>query len=319
VPRLLVEVAVGVTIALALVSARMSLQPIVGDRAPFTVVTLGMVIACVIAGWRSGLVAVAVGQSFTWYAVIEPRWSFALPDSQRAAAVALSTFAQFLILIVVALYQKEVAQGLRERERRAELLQHALGEIDHRTRNNYQAVLAVIRLQAQRATEPKVQAALQQVANRIEAIAGASQRLALRSGELDTVRLDEHLCELCEQIERGLSRQEIEVQCDIPEVPAEASRAMSISLIVNELVTNALKHAFVEGANGRVKVFGKMNATGLELTVEDNGSGIKNGHLRKRTGLGTKLVEDFVRQLGAVHETMSSDRGTVHRLVIPEL
>ena len=95
--------------------------------------------------------------------------------------------------------------------------------------------------------------ALHQVADRIQAIANASQRLALRSGDLESVRLDDHLCGSVEQIERGLSRDGIDVDCEVEEITASADKATSIAIIVNELVTNAIKHAF-DGEGGPVRV-----------------------------------------------------------------
>ena len=145
------------------------------------------------------------------------------------------------------------------------LLDHALNEIDHRTRNNHQTVLALIHLQAQRSTHDGVKDALQQVADRIQAIAQATERLALRSGDLERVRLDDHLCGLCEQIERGLSRQNVNVSCDVEEITTSADKAIPIAIIVNELVTNALKHAFDGRDQGQVVVTGRMNG---ELQAE---------------------------------------------------
>ncbi len=197
-----------------------------------------------LAGWRSGLVALVLGQLLIWYAIVPPYFSFEIPDGERLGGLLIATFSQALVLLVIALYQREVDKGTAERERRMDLLDHALNEIDHRTRNNHQTVLALIHLQAQRSTDDGVKSALQQVADRIQAIAHATERLALRSGDLERVRLDDHLCGLCEQIERGLSRQNVSVDCDVEEITTSADKAIPIAIIVNELVTNALKHAF---------------------------------------------------------------------------
>jgi two-component sensor histidine kinase len=221
-------------------------------------------------------------------------------------------------LLILGLYQREIDKGVAERDRRMELQEQALREIDHRTRNNYSTVLALIQLQTQRTKEPKVKDALQQVGDRIQAIAGASDRLAIRSGDLDRIRLQDHLCELVDQIERGMARDGIEVECDVDAVSASADAATSISIIVNELVTNAIKHAFNGESPGSVWVRGKAGAT-FELTVEDDGRGIASSRRSDRSGLGTKLVESFVRQLDAKHEVVSTESGTTHRLFIPDL
>lgn len=297
-------------------AARLPFVSIFGDRAPYALIFVAVVTAAVLAGWRSGLVALIVGQLVTWYVIVPPYNSFALPDSERAFGLAIASVSQLLVLIVIGLYQREVDKGTAERERRMELLNHALNEIDHRTRNNHQTVLALVQLQAQRSADDGVRAALHQVADRIQAIAHASERLALRSGDLEHVRLDDHLCGLCEQIERGLSRQHVNVSCDIEEITTSADKAIPIAIIVNELVTNALKHAFDGRENGQVSVKGRMNGE-LKLTITDNGVGMQGRSTAKRGGLGTKLVENFARQLGARHEVVSTETGTTHAFVIP--
>jgi two-component sensor histidine kinase len=130
--------------------------------------------------------------------------------------------------------------------------------------------------------------------------------------------LDDHLCGLVQQIERGLSRDGIYVDCDVDEVTADADKATSISIIVNELVTNAIKHAFNGEGSGRVRVSGRSGDQ-FELIVADDGGGMRPSRRKDSTGLGTKLVESFARQLGAKHQVTSTGEGTTHRLLIPAL
>ena len=305
-------------VAVAMVLLRLPFAAIAGDRAPYSLNFLAVVIAAVLAGWRGGLVALIAGQALIWYAVVPPYYSFGVPDSERLGGLVLATLSQALVLLVITLYQREVDKGTAERERRMALLDHALNEIDHRTRNNHQTVLALIHLQAQRSTHDGVKEALQQVAERIQAIAQATEKLALRSGNLERVRLDDHLCGLCEQIERGLSAQHIQIECQVEEITTTAEQAIPIAIIVNELVTNALKHAFDGREEGRVVVSGRMNGA-LKVTVADNGVGMKTNGGPQRGGLGSKLVDSFARQLGARHEVISSETGTTHDIVIPKV
>jgi two-component sensor histidine kinase len=300
-----------------MVLLRFPFWSLTGDRAPYALNFLAVVIAAVLAGWRGGLVALAVGQLLISYLLVPPFYSIDIADSERLGGLIVTTVSQALILVVIALYQREVDKGTAERERRMELLGYALREIDHRTTNNYQTVLALIHMQAQRSNGAELQDALHQIADRIGAIAKASGKLALQSADLESVRLDDYLCELCGDIEHGLSRAEVEVDCDIMPCTVGPDRAVALSIIVNELVTNSLKHAFADGASGRVSVSGKVNGGGLELTVSDNGDGFKPTKSRTRVGLGTKLVESYVRQLGATYYVDSSDDGTSHRILVP--
>lgn len=312
------EIAIGLAAPLLMLALRLPLHGFAGDRAPYAFMFIAAALATLLAGWRSGVLAVVAGQLLTWYFVLDPPWSFALPHPQLRGGLVIATLAQLLTVLVIALYQREVDGGAAERERRLALLDEALKEIDHRTRNNYQTVLAMVDLQARRAADDQVREALRQVADRIQAIAGASEQLAVRSKDLDAVRLDAHLCGLVQQIERGISREEIEVECDVDQVTASPDTATSISIIVNELVTNAIKHAFNGEGTGHVWVTGKSGRE-FELVVGDDGRGIEAAKRDGHNGLGTKLVESFARQLGAKHQVTSSEKGTTHRLVIPRL
>ncbi|MEO6224753.1 MAG: sensor histidine kinase [Sphingomicrobium sp.] len=317
VPSLVVELGVGVALALVATGARYALTPLIGDIAPYTFVFVAVALATVIAGWRGGLVALIVGQALVWFAILGP---LHLPSDPRNnfRGLIVATLSQLVLLGTVALYQREVDRGTADREKRLSLLDDALKEIDHRTRNNYQTVLAMIDLQMRRSSDDNVREALRQVCDRIQAIANASKQLAVRSGGLDVVKLDDHLCGLVGQIERGLARREIGVECDVDEVSASADTATSISIIVNELVTNALKHAFNGEGSGTVRVSGR-EGTPFELIVADNGSGMDATRKQDHHGLGTRLVDSFARQLGARHQVTSTSEGTTHRLLFPRL
>ena len=319
VPPILVEVSVGIVVAAVLVSARLALGGFAGDRAPYAFNFLGIVLAAVVAGWRAGLITLVVGQLLTWFLIVGPGLSAGAIASDRFGGLVIATASESLILLVIALYQREVAKGVTEREKRMDLLARALEEIDHRTRNNYQTVLALVQLQAQRSKDAGVQDALQQVADRIKAVTRATEHLAVRSDDIGTVRLRAHLCELCEQVERGLSRDGVRVQCDVEDLAASTEKAIYLSIIVNELVTNALKHAFEDSSEGLIRVASEQHSKGVTIIVEDNGRGLQKAPSRSKGGLGSRLVDRFARELGCEHEVVSSANGTTHRLQIASL
>lgn len=325
VPKPVVELFVGLFAAVLTVGARMPLDPVLDERAPYVFVFLGIVVASLLAGWRSGLVALFCGQALTWFAVIEPRLSFAIADSARAAGLVVGTISELLILGAIALYQREIDAASLEREGRIDLLRQALREIDHRTKNNYQTVLSLLQLQSRRVGNSEARHALQIAADRIEAIALVSQQLAHRSEDLRQVRLGDHLRRLCTQVERGLVGDGVTVDCDVEEVPVSADKAIEISIIVNELITNSLKHAFPDRESGTIRVSSRARNGGVELVVGDDGCGLGNPAngcqpiSGASAGLGSKLIETFVRQLGASHVISSGERGTIHRIQVPSL
>jgi two-component sensor histidine kinase len=319
VPPAVVEIGIGLLSALLFLAVRVALIPVAGDRAPYSFVFLGIVISALLAGWRSGAVTLITGQILAWTVIASRATSLPVGAAERWGALIIASFSQAVILLIIALYQREVAKNAQERERRVELLDQARREIDHRAKNNYQTVLSLVELQAARAEGPATRDALRQVADRIAAISVATEHLAIRNEDLSTVRLRDHLCGLCTQLERGLARGEIQVECDVADVVASADTATQLAIIVNELVTNALKHAFADGRRGVVRVQSKLTGKGLELEVSDNGCGIDGQSPSAGSGLGRKLVDNFARHLNAKHDVSSSADGTVHRLMVPAL
>lgn len=315
VPPLVVEIAVALVVTGLLSILRIAVMPWAGDRAPYALVFVAAVAASVLAGWRSGLLAILIGQLLVWTLVVGPV-SGAIQRSYLIGGLALATFAQLVAVAIITLYQREVERAWSQREAQVDLIHQALAEIDHRTVNNYQTVLSLILAQARRADAP-VKEALQQVADRINAIALASKQLALSSDSLAEVRVTHHLGELCRQIKQGLSRPGVSVECQLEDVGVDAEQAIAMSILVNELVTNALKHAFPDDRHGEIHVSLGKSGEGLLLEIADNGVGMKRSARSRGTGLGTRLVATFTKQLRARHEIETGDGGTRHRFLVP--
>jgi len=315
VPPPVVEIAVGVGVAVLLTLVRFPFFPLIGDRAPFALVYVAMVGATVLAGWRSGLITLALGQLMAWYLIVDPA-NYSQRPHQYVESFIVTTLSQLFILVIVWLYQREVDRAWSQREAQVDLIHQALAEMDHRTLNNYQTVLALVSAQARRADAP-VKAALEQVSARIRAIAMASKQLAIGSQSLEEVRAAHHLGELCTELQQGLSRPGITLESDFEDIGLSADEITWVSVLVNELVTNALKHAFPDDRKGVIRVALRKTQGGLDLIVEDDGVGMKGGARGSGSGLGTRLVQTFSKQLRATHQLDSGAGGTRHRIHIP--
>ena len=313
-PPAVVEVAIGAGMALLIFGLRLLLYPWIGETAPLAPVFVGIAAAVVLAGWRSALLTLALGEFLIWVFIMAPRGVLGPKDAVPVNTLIVATLAELLIIAIVGLYQHEVERAWSKRESQLGLLQQALKEIDHRTSNNYQTVLALVLAQAKTAKAAETKGALQQIADRIRAIASVSTKLAVASEDLDEIRVAEHLDELCKQIERGLSRSGVRLHCDFEDMVLGADKTVCISIIVNELVTNALKHAFPEGRAGTISITLARQRGAVELVVADDGVGMNKSAAPKGTGLGTRLVDTFVKQLRAKHEVTSDGGGTRHRI-----
>jgi two-component sensor histidine kinase len=313
-PRPLTEALTGVVIAGALIGLRLAMTPFVGETAPFALALLAMVLATLVAGWRSGLVAILLGITLIWYFVLEPRRSFGLSPA-TATSLAFVAATGGLILLALYLYQREVRAGELDRARRINFLAHALREMDHRTRNNFQIVTSLLQLQANRSGNAEAKAALGEAVERLKAVSSVYDSLSLSSQGLGTVRLQDQLQEICDRVRDGLLPERVALETAFEPMLVPHETGACIGIVVNELVVNACKHAFPD-RSGCIRVTARRDGSRALIAVADDGRGMP-GSARARRGLGTRLVEAFVKRISAESEIRSSATGTVHTITVP--
>ena len=313
-PRPVTEVAVGVGITALFAGLRIALAPIVGPVAPFALSIIAVLLAALIGGWRSGLVAMLLGSALIWYFVLPVERSFVIQDTSTAITLVAGVLTEAVIVLALGLYQREVRAGQLERTRRINFLGHALREMDHRTKNNFQIVTSLLTLQASRSSSAEVKAAIGEAAERLKAVAAVYAALAPSSQGLASVRLQDQLQEICDQIRRGIMTDGVTLSTELEPILVPHETAVAIGIVVNELVTNACKHAFPDGRGHiQVRVWREDGAALLE--VEDDGCGFVAG--AAKPGLGSRLVTAFLQRLKGRSDLRSSPEGTVHRIRIP--
>ncbi len=308
------EVAVGVGVTALFVGARLALWPLLGEVAPFALGIVAVVIAALLGGWRSGLVSMVLGAGLLWYFVLPPQFSFELQTTAAALTLGAGLFTEAVILLALGLYQREVRAGEIERARRINFLGHALREMDHRTKNNFQIVTSLLTLQATRSGSEEVKSALNEAAERLKAVAAVYDALAPSSQDLGSVRLQDQLQEICDQIRRGIMPDSIALSTELEPILVPQESAVAIGIIVNELVTNACKHAFGEGG-GSIRVKAWRDGKAAVVEVADDGRGFVAGVAKP--GLGSRLVTAFLQRLKARSDVQSSPEGTTHRIRVP--
>ena len=192
-----------------------------------------------------------------------------------------------------------------------------LQELTHRVKNSLQIIASMVRIEAQSHKSGEGKAALERVSLRIDALG----RLYSQLSKADTVKAVDaatYLDELCRDLISSVHKENgtsIVLETDIESELLPTHRAIPIGLIVNELVTNAVKYAFPGEAKGTVKVTLKRLPGELRLTVADDGQGLDPR--RADSGLGGQLVEGFAQQLGGQVERESHSQGTTVRLILP--
>jgi two-component sensor histidine kinase len=188
-----------------------------------------------------------------------------------------------------------------------------LSEMGHRVANSLQIVASILMLKSRSVESKESRGHLEDAHRRVMSVASLQQHLKA-SGKGEEVEVSSYLSKLCETLVESMipekDRVTLKVVAGAGTVPSE--QAVSIGLIVTELVMNALKHAFPANVKaGRVLVGYEVNGKDWKLSVSDNGSGLPEKLSKKQTGLGTTLVKALAQQLEAQVETVSSGKGTL--------
>lgn len=177
-----------------------------------------------------------------------------------------------------------------------------LKEIHHRVKNNLQVIASLLRLQSRYLKDDQSRAMFEESQNRVHAISLVHEKL-YRAGDLARIDFYDYLTTLAKGLADGWKGTgvPVEVVVEPTGVQLGVDIAIPCGLIVTELVTNALKHAFANARSGLIRIAAVPEPEGwLKLTVQDNGAGMPEGVDYRRSGsLGLELVGSLVRQLGA--------------------
>ncbi|MDF2695860.1 MAG: family ATPase [Labilithrix sp.] len=215
----------------------------------------------------------------------------------------------------VAELEAERDAALREREDRESALaekEALLKEVHHRVKNNLQLICSLLNLQAAGAPSPAVAELFADSRNRVRSMALVHENL-YRAGNFARVHMATHLENLCAHLQRSYRScgQNTALDVRAGELYLDIDRAMTCGLIVNELVSNSLKHAFPGDRHGRVEIeLRDVDADRWLLTVADDGVGLPpRVGAPNAASLGLQLVDDLVHQLQGKLST-SRERGT---------
>lgn len=193
-----------------------------------------------------------------------------------------------------------------------------LNEVHHRVKNNLQVITSLLRLEAGRSDHLVVKTVLADMQGRIRSMALLHETL-YRSGIFASADLAHYLRELAIQAFRAQAGggAAIELKLDLTPVMVSMDKATPCGLLVNELISNCLKHGFPDGRNGEVMLTLKLlpDTQQAHLTVSDNGVGLPVDFEAKReASLGLQLAADLARQIGGELEIGS---GSMFSVVFP--
>ena len=173
-----------------------------------------------------------------------------------------------------------------------------LKEIHHRVKNNLEVVSSLLALQSARISDPDVQEAMLSSQNRVQSMGILHQKL-YQSEHLAFIEMNDYFINLSQNILNSYdATNRVRVEFPMQPLDLDVDRAISVGLIVNELLTNALKYAFPTGQLGRISLsLAEVENGILELKIADNGIGKTPNARPQGTGFGTQLVDLLTRQL----------------------
>jgi PAS domain S-box-containing protein len=185
-------------------------------------------------------------------------------------------------------------------------------EIHHRVKNNLQIITSLLKLQASYVKDKKALELFEESQNRVQSMSLVHQKL-YQSKDLGRINFGEYAKTLVSNLSQslGVNAKSIKVNVDTDNVYLTLDTAIPGGLIINELLTNSVKHAFNDRENGLVWVRIKQNENSGSIEIEDNGIGLpKNFDLKNSSSFGLKLVSTLIEQIKGELK-IESNNGTI--------
>jgi two-component sensor histidine kinase len=206
--------------------------------------------------------------------------------------------------------QKSISQSLKEKD-------IMLAEIQHRVKNNLAIISGLLNLQLEKAPCDVSKKLMTESKNRVMSISMVHDRL-YRKDNLSKIDLKLYLSELTKEIIKSfpINNKEINIEEDLDTVTIELTKAVPIGLIINEIITNCIKHAFHNTSNPFIKLKMKIVYDRIHLSLSDNGPGFPDNSNLNDASLGLSLIESLSDQIDA-KVAFRTDNGACVSIVFP--
>lgn len=206
--------------------------------------------------------------------------------------ISLSSFFVFLLYRKVKKQKDVISDTLDEKET-------LLREIHHRVKNNLQVISSLLSLQSRYIQDSKAQEAVSEGQNRVKSMALIHQKLYQDSSLMGVEALD-YIQSLTETLKStySLNTDKIEIDYEVDNITIDVDTIIPIGLILNELISNAFKHAFPDNQEGKVSISLKEENNRLNLSVEDDGVGTPD-NVKTSDSFGMRMIQSLARKLEA--------------------
>lgn len=314
---------VAVAAWLLALAARFSVDPLLGNGFPFLTFFPAILLSAFVCGRGPGVLCALLSIVSAWYWFIVPRHSFAL-DGTSALAIGFFVLISVVDIVVIDLLSQVTRQLEKTQEQSQALLAQRttlFQELQHRVANNLALVGSVLAVQERQLRHnPEATEALREARRRFELFSRIHRRL--HDPAAADQPLGERLREMCHDILQAAEADH--VQCEVraaADLVFDIDRTTVLSMIVLEVISNAVKHAYGPGQHGCITVsLQPLDAQQLELAITDDGRGMPEGYDSRRSErLGMKILSGFASSLrGTVAlEPGPGGIGTAVRVVFP--
>jgi two-component sensor histidine kinase len=210
-----------------------------------------------------------------------------------------------------------LAEQSNQMEALSKNLELSLNEIHHRIKNNLQIITSLLNVQKNKLQSAEAREALDDSQGRIRAIALVHEQLYSFS-EFDELSVKHYTERVVESILQSTPPAEgVEVHMELDEANMELNQSVSMGIILNELLTNAIKYAFPNQSQGELNIIGKKVNQTYQLTIHDTGVGLPKGFdYKQSTGVGFRIIQALVMKLKASF-SLKSENGTSATIIVP--
>jgi PAS domain S-box-containing protein len=212
-------------------------------------------------------------------------------------------------------FEREVAKRTRELSEALAAKTMLVHEVDHRVKNNLQMVASLLSMQTRSIVDPSARDAMKSMLTRVEALGTVHKRL-YQSNDVERFDVAEFARELATDLVRGSGRTGISLHLDLEPVEVPVEKAPPVALMMNELITNALKHAFPDNRPGRLSVTVQPDGRYFGIKILDEGVGMPQEIVGARS-FGKRLIESLARQLNASIAWQPGKPGTLIDIRLP--
>lgn len=298
----------------AALMVRMAADKVLPPGYPYVSFFPAVILTTFVAGLWPGVAAAVLSGLAAWYFFIPPEYSFSLING---TVLALVFYAVVVIVDVAVIHIMITALEELDAERRhsaalTRQTQVMFSEMQHRVSNNLQAISSLLMISQSKVADPAAIQVLEQARSRVATL-GRLHRMLHDPTDLG-MNMGEYLRSLCHEVIDAAGAAHVAWEVIAEPVEIAHDKLVPLALIVAELISNSLEHAFPAGRPGKVVVALERRAGTVWVSVRDNGPGLPDDFdVAAQSSLGLRIVRALVGQLGGSF-TMRGDGGTVCEL-----